>query len=183
MFSRYHIILSDRNFYILLGLQKEQSREDVLAIKHEMQSFTNRIRVLESDLDNNQAQLIKVEREKKLYKTENSKLKQTCKTNAFISTMVKTLWYYVLYIKIFKPFEKLSTKAACAYFHVMLKETRRLNYDSNVLRELIEANTMMIKARFQKIRVFALRGAIYNFKQWRQRLISWNMKKKNLRFI
>lgn len=135
------------NVIDLKCLQKEQSREDVLAIKHEMQSFTKRIRALESDLDDNQAQLIKVEREKKLYKTENSILKQTCQTNAFISTMVKTLWYYVLYVKIFKPFETLSTKAACAYFHVMLKETRRLNYDSNVLRELIEANAMMIKAK------------------------------------
>ncbi|CAG2187855.1 unnamed protein product [Mytilus edulis] len=83
-------------------LQKEQSREDVLAIKHEMQSFTNRIRVLESDLDNNQAQLIKVEREKKLYKTENSKLKQTCKTNAFISTM-KTFWLQTLERSFFPP--------------------------------------------------------------------------------
>ncbi|CAC5370146.1 unnamed protein product [Mytilus coruscus] len=109
-----------------------------------MQSFTNRIQALESDLDDTQSKLIEVEREKKLYKTENSIFKQTCQTNAFISTMVKTLWYY---IKIFKPFEPLSTKAACAYFHVMLKETRRLNYDSNVLRELIEANAMMIKAK------------------------------------
>ncbi|XP_052074633.1 uncharacterized protein LOC127712300 [Mytilus californianus] len=131
----------------LKNLQKEQSTEDVLAIKHEMQSFAKRIQNLESDLDDAQAQMIKVERERKMYKTENSIFKQTCKTNAFIATMVQALWYYVLFLKIFKPFERLSTKAACVYFHVMLKETQRLNYDSNVLRALIEANAMMIKAK------------------------------------
>ncbi|CAC5370274.1 unnamed protein product [Mytilus coruscus] len=131
----------------LKSVQKEHSKEDMLAIKHEMQSFTKRIQALESDLDDTQAQLIKVEREKKLYKTENSKFKQTCQTNDFIAVMVRTLWFYVLYLKAFKPFERLSTKAACALFHCMLKETRRLNYDSNIIRSLIEANAMMIKAK------------------------------------
>ncbi|XP_063397604.1 uncharacterized protein LOC134681895 [Mytilus trossulus] len=131
----------------LKSLQKEQSREDVLAIKHEMKSFTTRIQALESDLDDTQAQLIKVERLKKWYKTENSKFKQTCQTNYFISVMVRTLWFYALYLKVFKPFEKLSTKAAYAFFQCMLRETRRLNYDSNVIKSLIEANAMMIKAK------------------------------------
>lgn len=112
-----------------------------------MQSFTKKIQALKSDLDDTQAQLIKVEREKKLYKTENSVFKQTCQTNKFIAVMVQALWFYVLYLKAFKPFEKLSTMAACALFRSMLKETRRLNYDSNVIRSLIEANAMMIKAK------------------------------------
>ncbi|VDI17812.1 Hypothetical predicted protein [Mytilus galloprovincialis] len=133
-----------------IDLQKEQSTEDVLAIQHEMQSFTKRVQDLEANLDHTQAEMIKVERERKLYKSENSTFKQTFQNNAFITIMVQTLWFYVLYIKTFKPFERLSTKAACAYFHAMLKETQRLNYDSNVLRALIEANAMMIKAKISE---------------------------------
>lgn len=115
-----------------------------------MQSFTKRIQNLEANLDHTQAEMIKVERERKWYKSENSTFKQTFQNNAFIAIMVQTLWFYVLYIKTFKPFERLSTKAACAYFHAMLKETQRLNYDSNVLRALIEANAMMIKAKISE---------------------------------